>query len=103
MHKGFRLIGLSLLAVCAPAQSDRGTITGTITDPGGAVIPNAPIEAKNLSTGLVCPTASTGTGNFTITELPASQYLVTANAPGFNTATVFSLPRQGTIVARITF
>ena len=94
MHKGFRLVGLSLLAICALAQSDRGTITGTITDPGGAVIPNAPIEAKNLSTGLVYPTASTGTGNFTITELPAGQYLVTASAPGFK-----QYVRQGLVVA----
>ena len=94
MHKGFTLIGISLLALSALAQSDRGTITGTITDPGGAVIPNAPIEAKNLSTGLVYPTASTGTGNFTIPELPAGQYLVTANAPGFK-----QYVRQGLVVA----
>jgi hypothetical protein len=55
----------SLAAVClvvfswaAFAQTDRGTITGTITDPAGAVVPNAPIEARNVDTGAVYSGAS---------------------------------------------
>ena len=40
-----------LLAVCAFAQSDRGTITGTVSDPAGAVVANAPIQAKNTGNG----------------------------------------------------
>jgi len=93
MHGGFKLIGLSLLAVCAFAQSDRGTITGTISDPGGAVIPGAPVEAKNLSTGLTYRAASTDTGNYTIAELPAGQYEIAVSAPGFK-----KYLRQGLVV-----
>ena len=42
-----------LLAATTFGQSDRGTITGTIVDPAGAVIANAPVEAKNTETGAV--------------------------------------------------
>ncbi len=94
MHTGFRLIGLISARALRGGAKRPGTITGTIADRGGAVIPNAPIEAKNLSTGLVYPTASTGTGNFTIPELSPGQYLVTANAPGFK-----QYMRQGLVVA----
>jgi len=49
----FALIGLLLIAPSILAQSDRGTITGTVTDPAGAMIPNVPVEAKNTETGAV--------------------------------------------------
>ena len=44
---------LLVLAVPALAQSDRGTITGTIADPAGAVVAGAPIEVKNSDTGVM--------------------------------------------------
>ena len=50
------------LCSTAFAQGDRATITGTISDPAGAVVANAPIEAKNTQTGAVYQTASTATG-----------------------------------------
>ena len=78
-----RLFFVLVICFAAFAQSDRGTFTGTITDPGGAVVPNAAVEARNLSTGLTYQSASTGTGNFTIPELPAGQYELTTTAPGF--------------------
>ena len=39
---------LFVLALGARGQSDRGTITGTISDPSGAVIASAPIEVRNV-------------------------------------------------------
>ena len=39
-----RLLAIPLLAIAAFAQTDRGTITGTVSDPAGAVVANAPIE-----------------------------------------------------------
>src|SRR5690242_10493233 len=59
-----------LLAVCAFAQSDRGTITGTVSDPAGAVVANAPIQAKNLGTGVEYASATSTTGNYTLLQLP---------------------------------
>src|SRR5215469_2204351 len=77
--------GLSL-GLAAFAQSDRGTITGTISDPAGAVIANAPVEAKNVATGTLYPVATTGTGNYTLSELPVGTYEISVTAPGFKKA-----------------
>jgi len=67
-----QLASMFLLASAAVvlAQGDRGTITGTIGDPAGAVVPNAPIEAKNTETGALFQVASSETGNFTLVQLP---------------------------------
>src|SRR5689334_15332122 len=79
-----------LLALCivlfawtAFAQGDRGTITGTISDPQGAVLANAPVQARNADTGTVYQAATTATGNYTFAELPFGQYEVVVVAPGF--------------------
>jgi len=65
------------------AQSDRGTITGTVSDPAGAVVAGAAIEARNVATGAVYPAASSGTGNYTIAQLPAGVYELTVTVMGF--------------------
>jgi len=65
------------------AQSDRGTITGTVSDPAGAVVAGAPIEIKNVETGIVNRAASSATGNYTIAQLPAGQYELSVTVAGF--------------------
>jgi Carboxypeptidase regulatory-like domain len=72
-----------LLAGIAAAQTDHGTITGTVTDPARAVVPNAVVSAKNSETGAAFQTVATATGNFTVPSLPAGTYEVTVSAPGF--------------------
>jgi hypothetical protein len=67
----------------AYAQSDRGTITGTIADESGAMIPNAPVEAENLETGAVFQAASSETGNYTLVQLPAGKYQLSVSVSGF--------------------
>jgi len=67
----------------ALAQATSGTITGTISDPAGAVIAGAPVEAKGSNTGVVYHGATSGTGNYTIAEVPAGTYEVSVLAPGF--------------------
>jgi hypothetical protein len=74
---------LILVASVGFAQTDRGTITGTITDPAGAMIPNASIEARNTETGAVYQTESTGTGNYSLAQLPSGMYQITASMAGF--------------------
>jgi len=76
-------LSLFLLSFTAFAQSDRGTITGTIADPAGAVVANAAVEAKNTATSAIYQAASSGTGNYTIAQLPAGAYEMTVNVPGF--------------------
>jgi hypothetical protein len=65
------------------AQGDRGTITGTIADPAGAVIAGAMIELKNINTGAVYQAASSSTGNYTFGGVPVGKYQMSASVPGF--------------------
>src|SRR5580692_7572653 len=74
---------LLLFASTVFAQSDRGIITGTVTDTTGAVVANVAIEARQLETGAVFPTATTSTGSYTLTELPVGPYEITATVAGF--------------------
>ena len=75
--------GLFFLASAAFAQTDRGTITGTVLDPTGAVVANASIEAKNGATNETYKAGATGTGNYTLSNLPAGSYELTVSAAGF--------------------
>src|SRR5215831_8507701 len=72
-----------LLGWTAFAQSDRGTITGTVADPAGAVVAAAPIEIKNSETGAVYQAGTSATGNYTLAQLPAGQYELSVTVPGF--------------------
>jgi hypothetical protein len=76
---------LFLFTIAALAQSDRGTITGAVADPAGAVVAAAKVEAKNVATGAVYEAISTGTGNYTLSQLPAGSYQLTVTVPGFKT------------------
>jgi hypothetical protein len=78
------LTGVLLTAAfSAFAQSDRGTITGTVSDPAGAVVAAAAVEARNIATGAVYPVATSATGNYTIAQLPAGTYELTVTVMGF--------------------
>ncbi len=78
-----------LLSLAAPAwaQSDRGTLTGTVKDPSGGLVPNAKVTATNTETNESREATTTGEGNYTIPELKAGPYHVTVEAQGFKTAT----------------
>src|SRR5215471_9116868 len=65
------------------AQTDRGTVTGTVADQTGAVIPGSNVTAINSQTTLKYETVSTETGNYTLTQLPAGTYEITVELPGF--------------------
>ncbi len=82
MRSSSILFAFLLGAAAALAQSDRGTITGTVTDPQGAVVPNAPIEIKNTDTGEVYKTGTSATGNFT-QPVPVGKYSLTVTVMGF--------------------
>jgi len=65
------------------AQGNRGSITGTVTDPAGAVVAGVTVEGKSLDTGTLFTTVTTETGNYTLPELPPNNYEVTFTAAGF--------------------
>ncbi len=76
-------LSCAFLAVSLHAQSDRGTITGTVLDQSGSVVPNANITITNNETAASFQTVSTATGNYTVGSLPAGTYQMVVTAPGF--------------------
>jgi hypothetical protein len=79
---------MALAAAPVFAQSDRGTITGNVTDPSGAVVPNAKVTATNLDTAEVRETTTNGEGSYTLPELKAGRWRIAVEAQGFKTTTV---------------
>lgn len=74
--------GFLLVAPICSAQ-DRGTITGTVTDPNGAPVPNAKITARNTATNLTQEATASEDGTYSIVYLPAGSYTVAAEAATF--------------------
>ncbi len=76
-------VALVFFLPSAQAQTVFGSMAGSVTDPTGAVIPNAKIQAKNEVTGTVRDTVSTSAGAYHFTQLPIGRYDITVTAPGF--------------------
>ncbi len=73
-----------LVAVVAGAQEITGTISGTVKDPTGALIPNATVTLVNINTNVVIRTLNTdASGEYVAPLLPIGTYTVTVAAPGF--------------------
>jgi hypothetical protein len=78
---------LTGLAPLASAQLTLGAITGTVTDPSGAVVSDAAVKAVNLATNLEVVAHTKANGAFTIPDLPDGAYRVTVTKDGFKTET----------------
>jgi hypothetical protein len=76
------LLVLILLASVSFAQQLTGTLTGTVADSAGAVVPNAKITMKNEASGDVRTSVSNGSGYFSITAVQPGSYSVSIEAPG---------------------
>jgi hypothetical protein len=91
---GMTLMLMLLFATTASkAQSNSATLTGTVLDKTGAVIPQAKIAVTEEASGVVRTTASDDHGFFSLVGIPADVYDVEVSAPGFN-----SLVRKGVAV-----
>jgi len=75
------------LAAGAFAQVSQGTLSGTTSDPSGAVLTNSKVTATNTATGETFNTTSNGDGLFVFPLLPVGPYKITAAHDGFNTLT----------------
>jgi Carboxypeptidase regulatory-like domain/TonB dependent receptor len=82
------LLCVAAFAFPATAQSNKGTITGTVTDPNGAVIKDAKVTATNVATGETRDATTGGEGEYTIPALDPGVYKITVDAQGFNQAVV---------------
>src|SRR5436853_6723078 len=83
------LFSCFLLTCAAPgwgqAQVTTGVIQGTVTDPTGAAVPEARVEARNLDTNFTRSQDTDGAGRFAFLQMPPGRYTVTASKPGFAT------------------
>src|ERR1700722_16080557 len=81
-----RFIVLVLLGATGYAQTFRGAINGTVTDPSGAVGASAGVKATNVPTAVCITATTTRGGEFAFQDLPLGTYKVEITAAGFRTA-----------------
>jgi hypothetical protein len=77
------IVGIILLVSTLPAQTTTGTITGIVTDPSGAVVPNAKVTILNEAEGSTRDLATSASGVFTASNLTVGTYRVRVTATGF--------------------
>ncbi|HKC85957.1 MAG TPA: TonB-dependent receptor [Blastocatellia bacterium] len=87
MRKLLCLLGV-LVSVCASpislrAQTTYATITGTVTDANGAILPGVRISVRSMETNISSETVSNEEGVYTITQLREGTYTLSARASGF--------------------
>ncbi len=77
-----------LSSVAALSQTTSGSINGLVTDPSGAVVPNASVVAINTTTGVRTPTTSNDAGVYSLRFLPIGTYRIDVTATGFSPLTI---------------
>src|SRR5947209_5238284 len=80
--------GLTSAPVAIAQSQISGDIAGTVTDPSGAVVPNAQITVTNTQTGVTKTATSNGNGAYRVALLPAGTYKISVTAAGFQTSTL---------------
>ncbi|HZY64194.1 MAG TPA: TonB-dependent receptor, partial [Edaphobacter sp.] len=71
------------VGIVAHAQTDQGTMTGTVTDILGAVVPGAKVTLTNIDTGLTLTRQTDSSGIFTFSPIKIGNYRILVSAPGF--------------------
>jgi len=88
MRRLFYFLGVTaicfLVARPAPAQSFFASLSGTVVDNSGAVIPGVEVTVKNSSSGTNRTVKTSQDGYFSLTEVPAGIYEVSASLSGFD-------------------
>jgi hypothetical protein len=87
---------LSSLATSLHAQSATGTISGTVADASGAVVPGATVSLANPVSGLSRAAKTDGAGHYQFTNLPFNSYHLAVNAPGFSSFSL-DVPVRSTV------
>lgn len=84
---GVLCCAFSMAIVPCSAQMDQGTITGTVQDASGGLIPGAHLTISSVDTGLTRVGSSDASGTFIFSPLKIGMYRISASAPGFETTT----------------
>jgi hypothetical protein len=102
-----RFLSFSLLlafsGIAARAQSDRGTIAGTVLDSSGGVLTNAQITATSAETSAIYSATTGPTGGYRIPDVRVGVYSVSVAAAGFKTETKTSVVVQINSTASLDF
>ncbi len=91
-----------LLAFCSVllSQSGRGTISGTVKDASGAVVPGAQVTVINTATGQRFDLVTNASGDYTAADVPVGGYDIRIQSKGFRDAQVNSLAVDAGVTAR---
>lgn len=85
MKKTLMLLGaIWLAATCAWPQASTGTVSGTVRDQTGAVIPKAPVEIVNVGTAVVSTTETSEVGRFFFPGVTPGSYRIAVASPGMS-------------------
>jgi hypothetical protein len=96
-----RVLLLAAASAALMAQTDRGTITGSVTDAGGSPIAGASITATQTATGVKFAAATSEAGDFSMRSLPVGEYRVVVESPGFKTSARNSVRIEAGASARL--
>ncbi|MEO8052638.1 MAG: carboxypeptidase-like regulatory domain-containing protein, partial [Acidobacteriota bacterium] len=97
------IASLVLSSVCMWAQAPTGTITGSVTDPSGAVITGASVTLTNSATNIRRNTVTNDNGLFNLAALPPGVYALQIEAKGFPKQLRDGIELQVGQVAKIDF
>ena len=98
----FAVLALALaLPLVAVAQVTTATIVGTITDPGGAIVPGAQVTARNVDTGLTRSVVSGDDGSYRLEFLPVGKYVVEVTNSGFKKGVLSDIDLKVNDTARV--
>jgi hypothetical protein len=87
-------------ALCM-AQSERGSITGVVTDASQAAVPNAPVKVVNMGTNAVTSVAATSSGEYSAANLGPGTYRVEVSTPGFQSAIIDGITLSAGATVRV--
>ena len=91
---------LTLFSLIATAQSDRGTLTGTVKDGSGAVVPGAKVTLTNTQTGVSFNVPTNDAGDFTVPQLQPGVYNLRVEKDGFRPATLTGIVLNASATVR---
>src|SRR5437667_11489376 len=104
---GLRMIHFAVLAMmlaiplAAVAQVTTATIIGTVSDPGGSIVPGAQVTARNVDTGLARTVISSDAGTYRLEFLPVGKYDIEVSYTGFKKALLSGIVLQVNDTSRV--
>src|SRR6266542_2156345 len=83
------------------AQSERGSITGVVTDASNAAVSNAPVKLMNLGTNAATTVVANGSGEYSVANLGPGNYRLENSKPGFQASIVDNITLTAGATARV--